>query len=293
MTFNVKILADSVSPVGVRLTTMECTYPRIIHAEIMTHRMLSKNAASSRAIPVEKMIRMVEESPYVPVVWGKNQKGMQSEEFMTHPAEVAACSEEWLTARDSAVAHAKKLLDLGVHKQWTNRLLEPFMWYTCIITGTEWSNFFNLRAHKDAHPDIRAIAIMMKEAYDSHTPKALGYGEWHLPLIQDNEFVLPDNSPEWNEPLGFPCHLLTYEEAIKISVGRCARVSYLTHDGRRDTKEDIALYDRLVAAGHMSPLEHVATPDPKEPHNVFIGNLKGWIQYRKLIPNEFDILGAE
>lgn len=135
-----KIIRDSIAPNGIRLTSLECVYPRIIHAEVMTHRVFSRNAASSRAIPVQKMIRMVQENPYVPSSWGTNQKGMQAGEDLDE-RDASKARDTWLHARDAAVSYAEKLLDVGVHKQLTNRLLEPFLWYTCLITATEWNNW--------------------------------------------------------------------------------------------------------------------------------------------------------
>ncbi len=289
MAYAAKIVADSISEAGDRLTTMEVTFPRFVLAEFNTHRMFSRNSASSRAIPTAKQFERIAEDPAIPVHWGKNQPGMQAESELEGQDRSDAV-EQWLAARDSAVVHAENLLQLGVHKQVVNRLLEPFMWHTVIVTATEWNNFFALRAHRDAQPEIRVIAEMMKELYETSTPKLLRRGEWHLPFIQPDEY---DYAFEYSE------------EARKISAARCARVSYLTHDGRRDLNKDIELYERLVTGGHMSPLEHVATPEFATRQGIemfdlgdgvytythsseFIGNFKGWKQFRKFIPNEHD-----
>jgi thymidylate synthase ThyX len=294
MTHAAKILADSVSPDGVRLTTMEVTFPRIVLAEMNTHRMLSRNSASSRAIPVEKMIRMVDEHSFVPTHWGKNQKGMQAEVEIADERDEAIGT--WLEARDHAVHCAMHLLRLGVHKQIANRLLEPFMWHTCIVTATEFSNFFHLRCHRDAHPEIQRAAELMRDAMEKSKPHFCPYGQWHVPLIQMEEaesFAPPElmEADDW-------------EWLCKVSVGRCARVSYLTHDGVRDPRADVELCERLLASGHMSPFEHVARPMTFEDlssdekarevslRGKFRGNFRGWVQYRKQIPNEHDILGA-
>lgn len=269
MSYSAKIIADSFSEYGNRLTTMEVTFPRMVLAEFNTHRMFSRNSASSRAIPVEKQLKRVMEDPFIPVHFGANQSGMQANAELHGVARVHA-KEEWLAARDSAVKHVKHLLALGLHKQITNRILEPFMWHTVIVTATEWSNFFALRAHKDAQPEIRVIAEMMKDIYESYEPKLLAKGEWHLPFVQPDEY---DGTFEFSQ------------SARQISAARCARVSYLTHDGVRDLESDFLLYDRLVERGHMSPLEHVATPDVL---GQFYGNFPGWKQFRKLIPNEHD-----
>lgn len=274
MGFKATILADSASPMGKRLTTIEATYPRIVHAEMMTHRMLSRNAASSRAIPVEKLIRAVQIDPFVPESFGTNRTGMQAGAALTgldHRAAVAA----WLDARDSAVARAKDLHAIGVHKQLANRLLEPFQWYTVIISATEWSNFFALRCHPDAQPEIRRIAVLMREAMADSTPAEIDWNDWHLPLVPD----LADL-----RGAGY-----SVESIKKISAGRCARVSYLTHHGERDPEADIALCERLVSSGHMSPLEHVATPTDDQERN---GNFVGWRQMRRDVPNESDFAMA-
>jgi thymidylate synthase ThyX len=286
--------------------------PRIILAEFNTHCMLSRNSASSRAIPVEKMIRAVLENPYIPTHWGKNQKGMQAEVEVDEPT--AKKSEAvWLHARDRAVEAAYKLLDCGIHKQITNRLLEPFMYHTAITSGTEWSNFFHLRNNPMAHPDIQVIAEMMQEEHARAEPDEVGYGKWHCPLILAADVLeacsrveptLPDTllgsnrTLELNERVG--------ELLKKVSVARCARVSYLTHDGKRDLQVDLGMHDSLLGNGHMSPFEHIARPmqlndfapiradvtlgDRAKMDERWSGKLRGWVPYRALIPFESDIL---
>ena len=292
MAYDAKIVADSVSEVGDRLTTMEVTFPRMVLAEFNTHRVFSRNSASSRAIPVEKQLQRIMDDPFIPVWWGRNQSGMQANhELVGHDLEQAKF--QWLAARDSAVGHVQRLLELGLHKQITNRLLEPFMWHTVIVTATEWSNFFALRANPMAQPEIRVIAEMMRDVYGESEPVLVRDGEWHLPLIQPEE---RDGKFEFSE------------EARKISAARCARVSYLTHDGKRDLEADLKLFDRLAGAGHMSPFEHVATPAwhieygpegfsgfvPRSKYNIseWHGNFRGWKQLRKFLPNEDDFSKA-
>lgn len=279
MGFNVRMLCDSVSLDGARLTTMEVTMPRLVLSEFNTHRMLSRNSASSRAIPVEKRIAMVEADPFVPEAFGRNKKGMQANENLdgeeAHDARFA-----WLSARDEAVRWARRLAQIGVHKQLANRLIEPFCWQTIIVSATEWDNFFALRCHPDAQPEIRKAAEMMKEAYNTSVPERLHLGMWHVPLIPDVHELI--NS-------GF-----SMNEICRISVGRCARVSYLTHDGKRDPRADIELCSKLQSSGHMSPFEHVARPLTQDDivqrgltsYRPFVGNFCGWVQFRKLIPNE-------
>lgn len=284
MAYSARILRDSMSPDGVRLTTFEVSFPRIVLAEFNTHRVLSRNSASSRAIPVQKMLARVLDDPFLPVYWGKNQKGMQADQELSI-TEQEECNEIWLSARDSMVDHVNRLLEKGVHKQIANRLLEPFMYHTVIVTATEWDNYFALRCNKDAQPEIRKIAEMMLELYQKGCPSTLGFDEWHLPLVDDFYQL---------QEAGF-----TPTEIVKICIGRCTRVSYLTHDGTRDPKADIELCERLLVSGHMSPFEHAAKPMQLRgaaPAFVFSGNFRGWVQARKLIQDEDNfgrVLGGE
>lgn len=287
MAFGCKVLADSVSEAGNRLTTLEVTMPRIVLAEFNTHRVFSRNSASSRAIPVEKMIRMVEEDPYVPTTWGKNQKGMQADEDVDE-VHAGAAETIWLRQRDQAILSARALIELGIHKQLTNRLLEPWMWQTIIVSSTQWSNYFHLRCHKDAHPEIRRAALLMRDCMDASKPTTITEGDWHLPLVFDEDVELVLNAAT---PLSESRMRL-----VKISVGRCARVSYLTHEGKRDLDADVELCDRLTKSGHMSPLEHAATPltfDEEVKGSSWSGNFYGWKQYRKTIVGEDDMLGEK
>lgn len=276
MAYKVNILCDSIADNGVRLTSIEVTFPRIVLAEFNTHRMFSRNSASSRAIPVEKQIKRVLEDPFIPEYWGKNQKGMQAEQELQDTDRDDAIR-NWLAARDTAVGRAQELLRLGVHKQITNRLLEPFMYHTVIVTATEWSNFDALRRHKDAQPEIKKAADLMWTARESSAPVFVPDNEYHLPLVSRAEI------PELRAQ-GFDLRL--------VSVGRCTRVSYLTHNGKRDPQADIDLANRLKASGHMSPYEHVAQPMTRNELAIsptgFSGNFRGWVQFRKTLPFEYD-----
>lgn len=242
--YNCKILADSISDHDHRLTTFQITYPRIIHSEVMTHGMLVRNSESSRARPVQKNIDDVRDNPFIPTSFGKNQPGMQwSEPLQEQDALDAAL--EWGWAIEHAVDTAEEFATLGVHKSLANRVLEPYKWHTAIYSGTDWDNFFALRTHPDAQPEFRTIAEMMQGAYQQHDPQSLKEGQWHLPLVTNDELRGQGVNIEiWK----------------RISIGRCARVSYLTHDGKRDPEADIALHDRLLESGHMSPFGHVARP---------------------------------
>lgn len=311
MSYSACVIADSISPAGHRLSTLECTLPRIVLAELNTHRMFSRNSASSRAIKVEKQIERVLEDPFIPIYWGKNQKGMQAEVELTEDEREEARI-QWLKARDSAVLHATALLKTGVHKQITNRLLEPFMWHTVIISATEFENFRGLRVSPLAQPEIDRAAKMMFVCLEGSKPQRLELGQWHLP------YVSSDRERDDLIRHGF--------DPVRVSVARCARVSYLTQDGVRDPKQDMGLYDRLRAPGHMSPLEHAARPMTKDELDRYamwefsmadgtverrrwtpgaeqwsqinqveivsrslthyLGNFSGWVQHRKTIPGE-------
>ena len=285
MGYAAKVLADSVAPNGVRLTTLEVTFPRIVLSEFNTHRMLSRNSASSRAIPVEKRIEAVRADPFVPEVFAANKRGMQAGEELDRRDNEKA-RDAWKRGLDGAITAVEQLLDQGIHKQWANRLLEPFSWQTVIVTATEWENFFALRCSPEAQPEIRRAAELMREAMAASMPRQLRVGEWHTPLIQS-----PDDLD------------LLPEHVVKVSVARCARVSYLTHDGRRDVDADLALYDRLLKSGHISPFEHAAkVGDEKTLRNdfghwdsftaetsppMFVGNFRApWIQHRKELAGE-------
>jgi thymidylate synthase ThyX len=274
MTITAKVIADSISPAQRRITTLELQYPRFFHSELMTHRVFSRNASSSRAIPINKALDKIQENMAKPIFWGKNQAGMQSfEELGADLKEVANI--EWEMACADAVMHAKRLAQLGLHKQYVNRIVEPFAHITVIVTATEWENYFDLRDHKDAFPDFRALAQTMKKVMDESDPTEVEYHDWHLPYVLDLErSQLP---------------LATLR---KISAARCARVSYLTHDGRvPNVDEDLALYERLVGSHpmHASPVEHQAFADHPDPATgnwaspELHGNFVGWGQFRKII----------
>lgn len=270
-----KVIADSINNDGKRITTMQVKFHRFILPEFNTHRVFSRNFSSSRAIPTKKLIDQVKQDPAIPVHWGKNQPGMQAEVELDQLTKEAA-EAFWRSTALDAAAHASVMAQIGAHKQIVNRIIEPYLWANGIVTSTEWDNWFDLRAHEDAQPEIHELAIKMREAMENSTPKNLQVGEWHLPYILDHEktdnyFQKPENK----------------DLLIKISAARCCRVSYLKHDGQApNISEDLALFDRLAGAVplHASPLEHQATPFPDDIHvdGAMSGNLKGWIQYRKV-----------
>ena len=307
MTITATIIADSISLQGKRITTLQLRYPRFIHAEFMTHRDFSRNASSSRAIPVQRMIEDLRRDPAMPVFWGSNKPGMQAGDEITGEDLIRA-KDRWMRGMDDAIQNATKLMDRGLHKQIANRILEPWAHINVVVTATEWANFFALRRHADAQPEIKALADAMWQAMQDNEPTSLAEGQWHLPYVNtDGQSDDIDQATDYLTNNGVLRWVPTHEQIIdllkKVSVARCARVSYLTHDGRQTTvEEDLALYERLLGAQplHASPAEHQATPDLWQESvdgwgndnsnwsspNLH-GNLKGWIQHRKLLANEF------
>jgi thymidylate synthase ThyX len=296
-----KVIADSISAEGKRLTTLQLTYPRFVHAEFLTHRVFSRNASSSRAIPVAKMIEQVRNDPAMPVHWGKNQPGMQAHEQLVG-VELDTAKTLWIEAAESAAEIVEHMMGLGLHKQVANRILEPFQWIHVVLTATEFDNWDELRHHADADPNIYELARVIKIARNESTPKLLQPGEWHLPYVTDDDTAqiarhLIDQGnctlEAWD--LDRQTELLR-----KVSAARCCRVSYLKHDGHPSTvQEDLALCDRLAGARpiHASPFEHQAAPDVLVPgargqmsrwnRPELHGNFVGWIQHRKLIEQSF------
>jgi thymidylate synthase ThyX len=278
----VEIVADSISPSGKRITTFVCEYPRFVHSEIMTHRMLSKSVASSRAIPSAKMIEMVMTNPAMPVFWGKNQPGMQALAKLDYGEQFDA-QKTWLKARDNAVASVTKLLEIGLHKQIANRVLETWFYCRAIITGTDFENFFALRAHGDAQPEFQVLAWKMLEAYNASTPKKLQLGDWHIPFGDriDDTRLFQTCVPRSGEPTE---DLIT-EMKNKIAIARCARVSYYNFEGKDDYNKDIETCNKLFGSSprHLSPAEHVAQCVKGSERS---GNFNGWKQYRKIYADE-------
>lgn len=290
-----KVIADSISPEGVRLTTMEVRFHRFVLAEMNTHRVFSRSSASSRAIPLKKQIERIQNDLFMPVDFPVEQRGMQGGESLDEQAYQQARS-NWAMAARAAVEAAEAMGELGVHKSISNRLLEPFMGHTAVITSTAWENFFRQRCSPLAQPEIRVAAEMMRDAMEESKPQELVEGEWHLPYIEGEDWGA------LSKHLG-PKTLgkSMYPEMIQISAARCARVSYLTQDGKRDIEQDLDLYEKLTTADppHWSPLEHVATPwasnrqslgldfqrdgqwyDVHTSHLPKVGNLLGWRSLR-------------
>lgn len=307
----VKIIRDSISPSGKRIVTFHAHYPRIIHGEVMTHRVFSRNARSSRAVPVKTIIQEVLTKPYIPWHWGKNQKGMQATEecnesvFITKPGamlkdgvpqvfenRIAVKREAaWIWGRDQALALATAFMNSHYHKQIINRILEPYSWIDTLITTTDLSNFYHLRDHEDAEPHFHDLAKLVRHSVDQSVPVRLNEGDWHLPFITAEDFV-----PAYEHSDKTEQSLLSILQ--KLSVARCARISYSPFDGNASIEKEIERYELLVGSEplHASPAEHQAYADfnigSSENGDVWknpqlSGNLgPGFVQYRKTLPNE-------
>ncbi len=269
-----KIIADSYSNNGQRLTTFELEYPRFIHSEFMTHRVFSRNAASSRAIPLNTMIKLVWSNPAEPVHWGKNQSGMQAKEELKG-ASLFWTKKIWKWSGRVVCGFAWLLGKTKVHKQIANRILEPWSHIKVVVSATEWDNFFSLRNHPDAQPEIHRLAKLMWTLYSTNTPKLLREGEWHLPYLDGYE-VFPDE-----DFCPFEENHICLSDAIKLSASLCAQVSYRKAD--ESIEKALLIYDRLVESKpvHASPFEHQATP--AKSNIVISGNFRGWIQFRQSI----------
>lgn len=281
-----QVIADSIYK-GKRITSFVVTMPRIVLAELNTHRVLSRNSASSRAIPFSKMLDAVKNNPFIPIQWMKDHSGMQGNEFFTDENEIKVLKDTYLEARDNAVASAEKLSNLGLTKQIVNRGLEAYMWHTVIITSTEWENYYALRAHEAAEIHIQKLAYVMLEAMNNSTPKKLQLGEWHIPFGDNMDETLLDKLM----PSIQPASVNWYQEhmqilKVKVAVARCARVSYTVvgEEGKPvNYDNDVKLHDRLLGMGHLSPFEHCAQATDD---SGWSGNFQGWTQYRKILPNE-------
>ena len=253
-----KVIADSISPTGSRLTTVEARYHLFIHDELLTHRAFSRNSASARAIPAKKLIEQVRANPAIPLEFGSNQPGMQAGPEVS---DYMGAKSDWLLSAEYACTQAELMSERGVHKQIVNRILAPYRWMTTIITSTEagWNNFFEQRISPLAQPEICRFAEAINWAMSASDPRALSYGEWHLPYI---------DQPAYSDSEG----------DRKVSAARCARVSYNNFDGTRDVTKDLKLCEKLMTADppHFSPFEHVATPGDGP------GNFDGWQQMRHM-----------
>ena len=270
MTVTAKVIAHSRTPGAPDLITMQVRFPWWLLPEMNTHRVFSRNYGSTRAIPIAKLIEEAIHDPALPEMWTSHQPGMQGGSDLTH-TQVACAEDQFFKARDAAISAVRVMKDLNIAKQNANRLLMPFIHVEGIVTATDWQNFFDLRCHPDADPTMRALAEAMRDAIEASEPKRLFAGEWHLPYIGDLELRKV-----------FAGTLLR-AELPKISAARCARVSYLRHDGQQPSVEDdLTLAERLLASKHMSPFEHQARVTGDEGTALW-GNFTGWDQFRKMI----------
>ena len=288
------------------ICTFELEYPRFIHSELMTHRLFSRNAMSSRAVPVAKMINHVKDNPAMPIHWGANQAGMQAENECDNmvssylSGESLGRSDFWKMMANTSGCWAEMLSAAGYHKQIVNRILEPYQMMKTVLTATELDNFFYLRCHSDAQPEIKELANCMYKAYQEVESEILSEGEWHTPYV--DKIFYEDGSIEYFLPEDHTCNSISKDDALKVSSSCCAQVSYRLLDNSIDKALDI--YDKLVNSKpvHASPFEHQATPMPvfeecdvvtqnwpdgvthmDSKYNYWSGNFKEWIQYRQLI----------
>lgn len=301
-----EVIAHSISSDDKEVVTFVLEYPRFIHSEFMTHRMISKNSASSRAIPVNKMIEHIKNSPAMPIHWGVNQPGMQASEEISQIEGVGGVKQWWTDCANMVVGEVHEMsITFGLHKQVLNRLLEPFQMMRVVATATEWDNFFHLRKHKDAQPEIHELANVMWEALQQSAPEQLKSGDWHTPFVSHSREVETEEIVYYIGDIDTDSYQqLTLEQALKVSASCCAQVSYRKTDTSLEKALDI--YQRLVDSEpvHASPFEHQATPivesegynrwneiwEDGVTHadkygNLWSGNFQGFIQYRQLIPN--------
>lgn len=280
-----KIIADSIGYNGCRLTTFELVYPRFVLAELNTHRAFSRNSASSRAIPISKVISDVIKNPAIPVYWGENKKGMQASAELSGFRKALSIF-LWMKFRYVACGIAYLFSLIGLHKQVSNRILEPWFMMRTVLSGTDFKNFFALRCHPDAQPEIRVLAEKMRNAYEASIPVRKRTGEYHLPYgdnINDDElFAVASRRKEFAEKA-----FVSMEELrARVCIARCARVSYVTHGSSRINYDaDLELCERLFGSypRHLSPTEHVAVSMPSLEYS---GNFHGWLQFRKRFPDE-------
>jgi hypothetical protein len=322
-TITAKHILSSVGAEAPPIRSLQLRYPLVIHAELMTHRVFSRNARSSRAVPVARMIEEVMTDPYIPLVWDRNQKGMQgadgdwNETVWLRSADRPDLQtpddynrrDAWLWARDRAVEAAKGFADAEYSKQICNRLLAPFLHIDVLVTSTNFSNWEALRIHPAAEPHIRMLAEAMRDCIKAAPPPdKLGEGIWHLPYITPQDWIAARERAHarigkrpWSMTVGewmthkAPFFRQAEEELRKISVARCAQISYIPFsEGANAAEKEIAKHDMLAENGHWSPFEHQATPDApyslapfswRNPH--LHGNLTGWCQLRKFYKGEY------
>lgn len=270
-----------------RVTTLECEYPRFILSELNTHRQLSKNSSSSRAIPIKRMNSLIMDSNTQPEFWGKNHPGMQAYQELDQET-IKLCERIWQQSKAMQIKAAQELSDLGLHKQIANRLTEPFHQMKTLITATCWDNFFNLRLHPTTQPEFRILAEKIELALAKSKPEKIETQDWHLPYIDTQRI----GNRQVYSSLGSE---LTLKEALMLSVSCCAQVSYRNLDLSIEKAERI--YKQLIESNpkHLSPSEHQAQrplnidqwplgiTHQTRSHEFYSANFRGFIQLRKLI----------
>lgn len=293
-----KTILDSISPEGIKLTTLHMRYPRMVHSELMTHRVFSRNGRSSRAVPV---MTLLTEASYIPHFM-KNKPGMVASEEM-EPSDLLAAQAVWHELALYTKKAVEALHGLGVHKQWANRPLEAFGYIDVLISSTDWINFMALRDDEAAQPEVKSVAELIQQLMNESTPKLLQPDRWHMPYIGPDDWSIAEDYlasiGEANKH-GVATVPQLVDLLKKISTARCARLSIRPFDGDSTIEKELARYERLVVSRpvHASPAEHIATPDTQSTlHSVSgieykvwdsteeHGNFHGWRQYRKMIPN--------
>lgn len=289
---SVEIIKDSYNPeFSSRITTMILEYPRIVHSELMTHRVFSRNASSSRAIPVSKVIEQVRTNPAMPVRFGKNQAGMQDAGEYEGSDSIR---DLWKEASRSACSFAAVMNDMQAHKQVINRILEPYQFIRVCVTSTNWNNWFNLRNHPDADPTIHALAETMEKAMEESEPYRLMPDQWHIPFVKEQVSIYEQQFFDEDD------NEISLEQALRISASCAAQTSYRKLDNSLEKAEDI--YKKLIESKpcHSSPVEHCgkAISKMKSPMDYFnlagvthidrngvpwSGNFHGFVQHRQLI----------
>lgn len=313
----VEIVADSKNEWGQRITSIVATFPRMLLAEVNTHRAFSRNSASSRAIRFQQMVKQCQENPFIPFRFQKDHPGMQGTEYFEHPDEIELCEAAWLQGRDHAIQSASLLNSMGITKQLANRILEPFMYHTALITATEWENFINLRVSPFAEDHFQDLSEKILTALNESEPNQLSAREWHIPFGDKFKYEeleahiklttnVSEGSQQFEDIIGYGVERLK----TKLSTVRCARISYLTQGKETSIEEDLKLHDRLESSGHFSAFEHCAQAMTKDEFEMHIcgnagnynpktfssiitndmkgwcGNFRGFIQYRKMLTNE-------
>jgi len=253
-----EIILDSVNAVtGDRITTLRVVMPRIILAELSTHRVvflddmlgaydadipspLTKNSASNRAVPTRKMIDRVVQQPFIPQ-FRHASKGMASGEPVD--TETQFFAQKIIKNALAQMAWATEMLhQYGIEKGQANRYLEPFSYIEVLLTATEWKNFLMLRDHPAAQVEIQEVARAIRAAMDDSTPQVLQPGEWHLPYV--------------TTPLAENPSIYFHQ---KVSAARCARISYNSFNAKMPSspEEDMILFEKLAGSNprHLAPLD--------------------------------------